>query len=189
LKIEIKTVKLSQIKLNPDNPRQISEKDMDRLVKSLADFPDMLNIREIVVDETMTVLGGNMRYLALQKIKAKDCTAKIVAGLTPEQKREFIIKDNGNFGTFDMDSLANAWSDLPLIDWGVKGMNLGIDDPDAEWQDMPEVGDTTKGIKQILIHFETMQDVKDFSEFIGQNIGEKTKSIWYPQKDGIQDES
>jgi DNA modification methylase len=119
MKVEIKEVKISEIKLNPDNPRRISKQDMDRLVKSLAEFPDMLNIREIVVDETMTILGGNMRYLALKKSGAKAATAKIVSGLTKEQKREFVIKDNSNFGEYDFDALANGWSDLPLADWGV----------------------------------------------------------------------
>jgi hypothetical protein len=120
MEIEIKKVKLSEIKLNPDNPRTISKCDMDLLVKSLTDFPEMMQMREIVVDETMTVPGGNMRTLALRKAKAKECTAKIVKGLTLEQKREFIIKDNGSMGEWNMDILANAWSDLPLADWGVK---------------------------------------------------------------------
>jgi DNA modification methylase len=119
MKVEIKEVKISEIKLNPDNPRRISKQDMDRLVKSLTEFPDMLSIREIVVDETMTILGGNMRYLALKKSGAKTATAKIVTGLTKEQKREFVIKDNSNFGEYDFDALANGWSDLPLADWGV----------------------------------------------------------------------
>jgi hypothetical protein len=119
MKVEIKQVKLSEIKLNPDNPRTISKKDMDLLVKSLKDFPEMLKLREIVVDETMTILGGNMRYLALQKSGAKEATAKIVSGLTVEQKREFVIKDNGSMGSWDMDALANSWGDLPLVDWGV----------------------------------------------------------------------
>lgn len=117
--VKVKQVKLTEIKLNPDNPRRISDKDMDRLVKSLQEFPDMMKLREIVVDETMTILGGNMRYLGLKKIGAKECTAKIVNGLTPEQKREFVVKDNSNFGTFDFDMLANGWDDLPLVEWGV----------------------------------------------------------------------
>lgn len=117
--IEIKAVKLSSIKLNPDNPRRISGKDMDRLVKSLNEFPDMMKLREIVVDETMTVLGGNMRLLALRKMGLKEATAKIVTGLTQEQKREFVVKDNAAFGQWDFDALANEWSDLPLSDWGV----------------------------------------------------------------------
>lgn len=135
MKIEIKKVKLSDIRINPDNPRTISEKAMERLVKSLKKFPDMLNLREIVVDETMTVLGGNMRLLALQKIGTKDCTAKIVTGLTPEQKREFIIKDNSAFGEWDMDLLSSSWSDLPLVEWGLDLPKDWLSGPDPEPKD------------------------------------------------------
>ena len=119
MQTEIKTAKISEIKLNPDNPRTISNKDMELLIKSLKEFPEMLNLREIVVDENMVVLGGNMRLLALQKMGASECQIRMVSGLTPEQKREFIIKDNSNFGRYDFDTLANEWSDLPLADWGV----------------------------------------------------------------------
>jgi ParB-like chromosome segregation protein Spo0J len=117
--LEIKIVPLSAIKLNPDNPRRISAQNLDRLIKSLRDFPDMMELREIVVDETMMILGGNMRLLALRKIGAKECMVKIVSGLTPEQKREFTIKDNAAFGEWDRDLLASSWSDLPLAEWGV----------------------------------------------------------------------
>lgn len=120
MQTEIKTAKISEIKLNPDNPRTISNKDMELLIKSLKEFPEMLHLREIVVDENMVVLGGNMRLLALQKMGASDCQIRMVSGLTPEQKREFVIKDNSNFGRYDFDSLANEWSDLPLADWGVE---------------------------------------------------------------------
>jgi ParB-like chromosome segregation protein Spo0J len=118
VKVEIKTVKLSQIKLNPDNPRTISTKDMDSLVNSLQEFPEMMSIREIVVDEGMVAMGGNMRTLALRKAGGKTCIAKVVSGLTPEQKREFVIKDNAQFGEWDMD-LLSGWDDLPLVEWGV----------------------------------------------------------------------
>ena len=119
MQTEIKTAKISEIKLNPDNPRTISNKDMELLIKSLKEFPEMLHLREIVVDENMVVLGGNMRLLTLQKMGASDCQIRMVSGLTPEQKREFVIKDNSNFGRYDFDTLANEWSDLPLADWGV----------------------------------------------------------------------
>jgi hypothetical protein len=118
-KITIKKVKLSEIKLNPDNPRAITKQDMERLVKSLQDFPEMMELREIVVDENMVIMGGNMRFRALQQIKAENCIAKIVSGLTDDQKREFVIKDNGAFGRWDMDLLADNWDELPLNDWGV----------------------------------------------------------------------
>ena len=108
MQVEVKTLKLSKVKLNPDNPRRISERDMDRLVKSLQEFPDMMKLREIVVDETMTVIGGNMRVLALRKMGIQEATAKICKGLTADQKREFVIKDNAAFGEWDMDALANG---------------------------------------------------------------------------------
>jgi len=117
--VEVKKVKLSSIKLNPENPRTISNADMDRLVKSLKEFPEMMKMREIVVDETMTALGGNMRLLGLRQIGEDDCIAKIVKGLTPEQKREFIIKDNSQFGEWDMELLGSQWDSLPLAEWGV----------------------------------------------------------------------
>lgn len=69
---EIKTVKMTQITLNPDNPRRITGAKMDLLIKSLQSFPEMMQLREIVVDETMTILGGNMRFLAMKKSGAKE---------------------------------------------------------------------------------------------------------------------
>ena len=119
MEITTKKLKLSQIKPNPTNPRKIGKVEMERLVKSLQDFPEMLELREIIVDENNTILGGNMRYRALKQIGEKECIAKIVTGLTVDQKREFIIKDNSTFGQYDMDALANLWSDLPLVEWGV----------------------------------------------------------------------
>ena len=143
MEIETKTVKLSAIKLNPQNPRTISNQDMDRLVKSLQEFPEMMQMREIVVDDDFMCLGGNMRTLALRKIGAKECVAKIVSGLTPEQKREFTIKDNGFFGSWS-DDLANLWSDLPLVEWGV-------DIPKAWTTPPPEAPAADPGKPNIII--------------------------------------
>jgi hypothetical protein len=120
LNVEVKTVPVSSVILNPDNPRTIQDRDLGYLVKSLHDFPEMMQLREIVVDESMTVLGGNMRLLALRKVGEASCTVKVVRGLSPEQKREFIVKDNASFGAWDFDALANSWDDLPLVEWGVK---------------------------------------------------------------------
>ena len=138
IKIEIKKVKLSSIKLNPANPRTITEKDMAYLIKSLQEVPDMMKLREVVVDEAMMVLGGNMRFRALQQIGEKECLVKIVKGLTPEQKREFVIKDNSQFGSFDMDILANEWGDLPLAEWGLDIPKAWTAEPEEESQDDPE---------------------------------------------------
>jgi site-specific DNA-methyltransferase (adenine-specific) len=140
MKIESKTVKLTQIKPNPDNPRTITGTGMDRLVKSLQEFPEMLNIREIVVDESMMVLGGNMRLAALKKSGADECTAKIVTGLSPEQKRRFIISDNGSFGDWNYDELANKWDDLPLAEWGVEiPEDWGAKEPEGDADAEPQI--------------------------------------------------
>lgn len=119
MQIDIKQVKTSELKINQDNPRTISIEDMKLLTQSLIDFPDMLQLREIVVDEDLICLGGNMRLLALRGMGIKSCIAKIVTGLTHDQKREFIIKDNSFFGEWNMDDL-EKWHNLPLKEWGVK---------------------------------------------------------------------
>ena len=153
INVETRKLKLSQINLNPDNPRTISNRDMDRLVKSLQEFPEMMQLREIVIDEDMVCLGGNMRTLALRKAGATEVSAKVVTGLTPEQKREFVIKDNGtNWGEWDMDALSSSWSDLPLTDWGVDlpedwmtpDGGAGLTDPDAV-PEVPKVAITKPG--------------------------------------------
>ena len=143
MEIKTKTVKLHEIHPNPDNPRTITGKAMESLVKSLTEFPEMLELREIVVDESMMVLGGNMRLRALEQIGAKVCIARIVTGLTDEQKREFVIKDNAAFGEWDMDALANMWSDLPLDDWGVK--------IPSDWLAGPDIDEARKTLQERFI--------------------------------------
>ena len=123
----IKKVNLSELKPHPDNPRKISRENMDRLVKSLQEFPEMLEIKEIVVDETMTIIGGNMRYAALKKMGNEQCKAKIVTGLTEDQKREYIIKDNIALGEWEKTIIAKKYSDLDLKTWGIDllGASMG----------------------------------------------------------------
>ena len=123
----IKKVNLSELKPHPDNPRKISRENMDRLVKSLQEFPEMLEIKEIVVDETMTIIGGNMRYAALKKMGREQCKAKIVTGLTEDQKREYIIKDNIALGEWEKTIIAKKYSDLDLKTWGIDllGTSMG----------------------------------------------------------------
>ena len=181
--VESKKVPISKIKLNPDNPRAINDKDLTLLIQSLEEFPEMVELREIIVDECMTIIGGNMRFMGLEKIGVKYCFVKIVKGLTNNQKREFIIKDNLTSGEWNFDDLANMFSNLPLVDWGVKGMDFGSDDPKSEWEDMPEFNDDGEAIKSIIIFFDTEQDVNDFSGLINQQIEEKTKYIWFPKRE------
>lgn len=112
-------VPLTKLKPNPDNPRVLKDDKFQKLVASLETFPNMLELRPIVVDETWTVLGGNMRLRALQHLKVKEVPVTQVEGLTQEQKKEFIIKDNANFGEWDWEVLANEWDAAQLEDWGL----------------------------------------------------------------------
>jgi len=112
-------VSISEVKLNPNNPRTIKKIKFDKLVKSIKDFPQMLNIRPIVVDEDMIVLGGNMRLQALREAGFEQVPIIRAHGLTEEQKREFVVKDNISYGDWDWDMLANDFDALELDMYGM----------------------------------------------------------------------
>lgn len=128
--METKRIELTDLVLNegqvaglPTNPRQWTKKELDKLKKSLQETPELLEARGILVyplEGKYLVLGGNMRLSALKALKAKDAPCIVFPEDTPIDKlKEVVIKDNGSFGEWDFDSLANEWGDLPLTDWGV----------------------------------------------------------------------
>ncbi len=138
-------IKLSTIKPNPDNPRVIKDGNFRKLQKSIQDFPQMMSLRPMVIDDNCVILGGNMRYRALQDSGVKevpDDWIKRARDLTEEQKREFIIKDNVGFGEWDWDALANEWDDLSLADWGLDLPEINEVEPEAQEDDyeVPEGG-------------------------------------------------
>ncbi len=112
-------VDIKQVRPNPDNPRFIKGNKFEKLVKSIKEFPQMLDLRPIVVNQDMIVLGGNMRLKACEEAGLKEVPIIFADNLTPEQEKEFIIKDNSSFGEWDWDLLANEWSTDQLIDWGM----------------------------------------------------------------------
>lgn len=113
------TVSIDLVKPNPDNPRFILDERFEQLVDSIRQFPEMLSLRPLVVDEEYVVLGGNMRLKALQELGYTEVPITVAHGLTADQKREFVIKDNASFGSWDMEALANNWGELPLNAWGL----------------------------------------------------------------------
>ena len=114
----IKKVKIAEVKPNPNNPRLIKDDKFKKLVKSIQEFPDMLNVRPIVVNKDMVVLGGNMRLKAIKEAGYKEIAVDIV-DWTEDQQKEFIVKDNASFGEWDWSDLANNWDSEELTDWGV----------------------------------------------------------------------
>lgn len=114
-------IKISKIKNNPDNPRVIKNDKFKKLVNSIKEFPEMLEIRPIVVNAELMVLGGNMRLKACKEAGLKEVYIVKADQLTEEQQKEFIVKDNASFGAWDFEMLANQWEDLEKMEnWGVE---------------------------------------------------------------------
>jgi len=112
-------VKINKVKGNPSNPRVIKNDKFLKLVKSIQEFPEMLKLRPIVVDEDMVVLGGNMRLKASKAAGLTDVWIEVAKGLSEEKKKEFIVKDNVGFGEWEWDMLANEWDSVELAEWGL----------------------------------------------------------------------
>jgi ParB-like chromosome segregation protein Spo0J len=110
---------INEIKPNPNNPRLIKDNKFKQLVKSIQDFPQMLELRPIVIDENNMVLGGNMRLKACIEAGLTDVPVIHANNLSEAQKKEFIIKDNISFGEHDWDALANEWNIIELDEWGL----------------------------------------------------------------------
>jgi len=117
--MEIKVVKLSEIKSNPNNPRIIKDDKFRKLVKSIQEFPKMLEIRPVVVNADMIVLGGNMRLKACKEAGLKEVPVIFADDLTDEEQKQFIIKDNVGFGEWDWDMIANEWDAEQVEEWGL----------------------------------------------------------------------
>ena len=129
-------VDIRQIRQNPDNPRVIKDNKFQKLVKSITELPQMLELRPIVVNRDMIVLGGNMRLKACEAAGLTEVPVVFADNLTPEQEREFIIKDNSSFGEWDWDLLANEWDVEQLQDWGmdIGGFDLSPNDFDESFE-------------------------------------------------------
>lgn len=112
-------VKISAIKSNPNNPRLIKSQKFEKLVNSIKQFPEMLELRPIVVNNDMVVLGGNMRLKACKEAGLTEVPIIKASELTPEQEKEFIVKDNVGFGEWDWDMIANEWDSELLNEWAM----------------------------------------------------------------------
>jgi ParB-like chromosome segregation protein Spo0J len=125
--MKITKTKLTEVKLNPNNPRLIKDSNFKKLVQSIKDFPEMLDIRPIVVNSDMVILGGNMRFKACKEAGLKEVPIIVADSLTEEQQREFLIKDNTSGGEWDWDLLANEWNAEQLEEWGLDLIGFDLD--------------------------------------------------------------
>jgi DNA modification methylase len=138
----IQNVPINTVKANPNNPRIIKDDKFAKLVKSINEFPQMLNLRPIVVNDDMVVLGGNMRLKACKEAGLKEIPIIKASELTEQQQKEFIVKDNVGYGEWDWNDLANNWDSEQLIDWGldIPGFDAEVIEAEEDDFSVPDGG-------------------------------------------------
>ena len=165
----IEKVKINQIKANPNNPRNIKDVEFKKLVKSLKKFPEMLELRPIVVNKHNLILGGNMRYRAAIEAGLDEVYIIKALGFTQEQEDEFIIKDNISFGNWDWDILANQWEQEELYDFGLLA-NLSDNFEESFFEEEKEILQDDNVIVTLTMNKNTYRDIqKDIDQFVDNN--------------------
>jgi ParB-like chromosome segregation protein Spo0J len=150
--MKTRVVKISDIKKNPNNPRIIKDEKFNKLVKSIQEFPKMLEIRPIVVNQDMIVLGGNMRLKACKEAGLKEVPIVMADDLTEEEQKQFIIKDNVGFGEWDWEMLANEWDSDKLEDWGLDVPNF------EETKELEDLSDSIVQLFKIEVECKSEED-------------------------------
>lgn len=176
----IQKVKIETVFPNVLNPRTIKKDKFEKLVKSIKEFPEMLELRPIVVNSDMNIIGGNMRFKACQEIGLKEVYIIKAENLTKEQVQQFVIKDNVGFGEWDWDILANTWDTKELAEWG---MDVWQPEEDVDYSILDdedvssELSDMTDGVKKAIQiefeaeHYEEAQQLVKFWRDSGAYIG------------------
>lgn len=172
--MEAKKIKISEIKLNPNNPRLIKDDKFAKLVKSVKEFPEMLDIRPIVVNSDMIILGGNMRFRAAKEAGMKELPVIIANNLTEEQQREFLIKDNVSGGEWDWDILANEWEAEQLSEWGLETFIPS----DVNLNDFFEESTEEKEQKNKIILEYTQEEFELVNEAFAKHSGSKESIVY-----------
>ena len=180
--MKITITPISSIKPNPNNPRLIKDDKFKKLVKSIQEFPEMLNLRPIVVNADSVVLGGNMRLKACKEAGLKQVPVILAEDLTEEQQKQFIIKDNVGFGEWDWGMLANEWNSEDIESWGLDipgfdnvddlGENFSLPDGDkAPFQQMTFTlaDEQAELIKNALEDIKKTEDYKYCETFGNEN--------------------
>ena len=178
-----KLVKIEDLKENPENPRVIKDEKFRKLVKSIKEFPKMLEIRPIVVNDDMIVLGGNQRLKACREAGLKEVPVISISNLNDQEQKEFINKDNLSYGEWDWNVLMEGWNNEALQDWGMDTLDFGnigmIEDVnyETEWVGMPEFQPRDETYK-LIIHFQNNNDRETFANEKEIEIQRKTEMTW-----------
>jgi hypothetical protein len=191
--MKIEQINIKEIKNNPNNPRIIKDYKYTKLVESIKEFPQMLKIRPIVIDDNMMVLGGNMRLKACKEAGIKKIHIIKATELTDEQKKEFIIKDNINFGEWDWDMIANEWDSTSLEYWGLDVWQntddminmINDSNENSEWVGMPDF-ESKEDTYKIIIHFDNEEDRNEYNKLYPMQYTKQQGQTWitsFPYKE------
>lgn len=168
------TVKINEVKSNPNNPRIIKDDKFKKLVASIKELPQMLELRPIVVNEDMVVLGGNMRLKACKEAGLKEIPIIKASELNEEQQRAFIIKDNVGFGEWDWDALANEWDAEQLEEWG---LDVPIFDQEPSLDEL--IGEEKNKPASMKITFESPEQLQKAEIDIQELLDRKYKGAYF----------
>jgi ParB-like chromosome segregation protein Spo0J len=172
--MSVQLINISELTVNPNNPRIIKDEKFDKLVQSIKEFPDMLKYRPIVVDENNVILGGNMRFKACKAAKLKQVHVMKASELTEAQKREFIIKDNVSGGEWDWVMLQNEWDTEQLDAWGV---DVPIFETEPNYEDL--IGEEKNKPATMKITFESPEQLQKAEIDIQELIDRKYKGAYF----------
>lgn len=162
---------ITEIKLNNKNPRYIKDDKFELLKKSISEFPKMMELRPIIIDDNNIILAGNMRFRALKELKFKDIPKnwiKKASELTEDEKKRFIITDNNSFGSWDMDILANEWDLKELKQWGTDLPDFNNDEIENIEIDLSEKINNQLRIEIICENEQIQQNL--YSEFLQRGL-------------------
>jgi ParB-like chromosome segregation protein Spo0J len=172
--MSVQLINISELTVNPNNPRIIKDEKFDKLVQSIKEFPDMLKYRPIVVDENNVILGGNMRFKACKAAKLKQVHVMKASELTEAQKREFIIKDNVSGGEWDWAMLQNEWDTEQLDAWG---LDVPIFETEPNYQDL--IGEEKNKPATLKITFESPEQLQKAEIDIQELIDRKYQGAYF----------
>lgn len=175
MKIEI--VKISAVKSNPNNPRIIKDDKFAKLVNSIKELPQMLQLRPIVVNDDMIVLGGNMRLKACIEAGLKEVPVIKASDLTPDEQRQFIIKDNVGFGEWDWDMLANEWDSEELADWGLDVWQAKDENLSEFFEDNSTPSEDVESTTKIILEY-SQEDYDKVIEAFKHHSGSREQIIF-----------
>ena len=162
----------------PANPRQWTKDEIDRIAKSLKETPELFEARPIIViphEGKYVILGGNLRYEGCKKNKAKDAPCFVMPADTPTEKlMEIVIKDNGSFGAWDYDALANEW-DVPFTDWGVPAWDV-LEERQEDEEDLTdeEIEKKMREFREKLESGEIREEDEEYQAFLEKFQAKKT---------------